>query len=151
MRPIWILTEEFLDEPAPKMEPPGIDPTVDFFEEERRAVAEAGMDDLYNTRKPIAMEEENEIAETYRILKEASQKKRANNRENGQRLLSANGIPFEVKNDGAHLIITLMNGRIWDFWPGTGKYCQRHGIYHRGIRNLIAEIKRYWDYPELLK
>ncbi|MDE2020345.1 MAG: hypothetical protein KGJ13_08425 [Patescibacteria group bacterium] len=46
--------------------------------------------------------EENEITEMWRDIHRAQQEKRASNRENGAAQLTALGIPFESKNNGAH-------------------------------------------------
>lgn len=47
-------------------------------------------------------------------------------------------LQFEVKNDGAHLIVRH-EGQTVDFWPGTGKYKPRKpGARHgRGVFNLL--------------
>lgn len=66
--------------------------------------------------------------------------KRASNRDYSADLLKKNGIEFETKNGGVHLIVTH-NGKIADFWPGTGKFNIRGGFgYQRGVRNLIKSL-----------
>ena len=47
-------------------------------------------------------------------IQEASQQRRASNRANSAALLRANGVPFESKNGGAHLIVRDGSGRIYD-------------------------------------
>ena len=81
-----------------------------------------------------------EMGEMFASMKEASQVKRANNRSSSLQILIDNGIAFESHNSGAHLIINR-NGRIWDFWPGTGKWVER-GInrYRRGVYRLLQAI-----------
>ena len=75
-------------------------------------------------------------------MKEASQKKRASNRENSAALLIKEGIDFYSKNGGAHLIVSG-GGHTFDFWPGTGLWEMRGSTQrHRGVRKLIALIKR---------
>ena len=69
-------------------------------------------------------------------IKEDSYSRRKNNRKNSVELLKAKGIIFEIKNDGAHLIVTGTKGLI-DFWPGTGKYITRTGMKGRGVFNLL--------------
>lgn len=71
-------------------------------------------------------------------LKAESQLRRKTNRERSCSLLRFIGVEFEVKNDGAHLIVRH-NGKTVDFWPGTGKYIPRvpkpkHG---RGVFNML--------------
>lgn len=44
-------------------------------------------------------------------MQEASQQRRASNRANSAALLRANGVPFESKNGGAHLIVRDGSGR----------------------------------------
>lgn len=71
------------------------------------------------------------------IMLEASKKKRASNREHAQHELLRRGIPFEAKNNDAHLIVQGETSLI-DFWPGTGKYIVRaDGKTGRGIRHVI--------------
>lgn len=74
-------------------------------------------------------------------LKEASRARRQCNRERSSAILTEHGVPYEVKNNGAHLVVTHPNG-IADFWPGTGLYQmranQRRG---RGVFNLLRALK----------
>lgn len=55
------------------------------------------------------MAEDETMADFWRDLKpamqEASQQRRASNRDNSAALLRANGVQFESKNGGAHLIV----------------------------------------------
>ncbi len=75
--------------------------------------------------------------EYWRDIKQAKQEKRADNRENSARCLRENGIAFEEKNMGAHLIVTG-NGHTFDFWPGTGLWQMRGSTKrHRGVRSLV--------------
>ena len=75
-------------------------------------------------------------------MKEASQERRAGNRENSAAILRERGIAFEEKNDGAHLIVRH-GGKVADFWPGTGKWRIR-GVeaYKRGVFPLIAALNK---------
>jgi hypothetical protein len=78
-----------------------------------------------------------EIGEIYGAMKEASQEKRANNRQSSAEILKNKGVEFESKNLGAHLIVTGKKGLI-DFWPGTGKFIPRNGGRNgRGVFNLL--------------
>jgi hypothetical protein len=68
--------------------------------------------------------------------------KTAHNRENSAYLLDKNDIEYEVKNGGAHLIVSH-NGLVADFWPGTGKYTIRGtNMYNRGVFNLLKDLNR---------
>lgn len=73
-------------------------------------------------------------------MKQQSQERRANNRNCGAEILRARGIQYDVRNDGAHLIVTH-NGITADFWPGTGKYRIRpSGNYKRGVFKLVRDL-----------
>lgn len=73
--------------------------------------------------------------------REARQQKRADNRVRSTKILVEEGIEFESKNDGAHLIVTS-DGDTYDFWPGTGKWKRRGTrLFLRGIKGLLKEIR----------
>lgn len=73
----------------------------------------------------------------WRDVKEARSEKRASNRTNSAALLRAEGIEFEEKNGGAHLIVKASD-RTMDFWPGTGQWIVRGQAGSRyGVRGLI--------------
>lgn len=80
----------------------------------------------------------------FRGRKEASQRKRASNREASAAMLTAAGVKFQSKNLGAHLIIA--GDVMVDFWPGTGLWIARQPLAGRkegrGVANLIAQIKK---------
>ena len=94
-----------------------------------------------------------ELSETWRAHKAASQQKRASNREQSTALLEAAGIVFEVKNNGAHLIVEGPDSYV-DFWPGTGRWIVRSNKKAGfGVRNLLAYVRQDgdadltgWDY-----
>ncbi|MEY4760653.1 MAG: hypothetical protein RLZZ200_509 [Pseudomonadota bacterium] len=82
--------------------------------------------------------EEMTDSEMWRAHKEQGQAKRASNRENSARLLTEAGIPFESKNNGAHLVVA----GYFDFWPGTGLFMARGSkTKSYGVRNLIERAK----------
>jgi len=57
------------------------------------------------------------------------------------RFLQKEGILFESKNKGAHLIVRH-NGKVIDYWPGTGKFIDRAtGKGKRGIRPLLKYLR----------
>ncbi len=73
-------------------------------------------------------------------MKERSQAKRAENREQSAAILRAAGVVFYAQNDGAHLIV-LRSQSTYDFWPGTGLWKVRGSTQrHRGIRHLLRHI-----------
>lgn len=74
--------------------------------------------------------------EFWRDVREAGRQCRQRNRLYSPTILAERGIHFEVKNGGAHLIVTGRDCLI-DFWPGTGKYIARDGRKGRGVRNLM--------------
>jgi len=77
-----------------------------------------------------------DMGELFNGLKGESQKRRADNRESSAKILEENGIKFESKNMGAHLIVSGDSITI-DFWPGTGKFIVRGGKTGRGVFNLL--------------
>lgn len=80
------------------------------------------------------------VSEWGQAMKQMGQERRAANRENSAELLRQRGVPFEEKNDGAHLIVRY-GGKVVDFWPGTGKYSVRgSGVYKRGVFRLLQDI-----------
>lgn len=69
-----------------------------------------------------------------------SQVRRGENRESSAKILADRSIAFESKNMGAHLIVSH-EGKVVDFWPGTGKYIPRgFGKAGRGVFNLLKVI-----------
>lgn len=79
-------------------------------------------------------------SELWKAFHDAGKAKRASNREASARLLTEAGIPFESKNNGAHLIVEGRECYI-DFWPGTGKWHSRNGDKGFGVRNLLEYAK----------
>lgn len=94
------------------------------------------------------MAEDETMADFWRDVKpamqEASQQRRASNRDNSAALLRANGVQFESKNGGAHLVVRDGIGRIFDFWPGTGLW-QLRGTPQRwrGVHSLLGNIRKH--------
>lgn len=86
-----------------------------------------------------------EDSDAWRERREASQAKRASNRENGARRLRAAGIEFTEHNAGAHLVVA---GR-YDYWPGTGLWQARGDrTQQRGVARLIARIRHNQGRPD---
>jgi hypothetical protein len=84
-------------------------------------------------------DEMGEMVDDFRALKKYRQEKRADNRESSAEYLSVRGVPFTVKNGGAHLIVECEECFI-DFWPGTGKWHSRCGKKGFGVRNLCEFV-----------
>lgn len=81
------------------------------------------------------------MKELFKIMRERSQEKRSHNREQSAELLKNNGINFERKNYGSHLII-LSTPKI-DFYPGTGLWRVRgENKNHRGVRSLLKYLRQ---------
>lgn len=66
----------------------------------------------------------------------------ARNRASSPAILLSHGITFVSKNAGVHLIVSH-NGKVVDFWPGTGKWIGRGNgaAVGRGVFNLIRELE----------
>lgn len=81
----------------------------------------------------------NDLAESYRWMRQRSQAKRERNRTQSPKLLVKAGVNFQSKNYGAHLIIES-EGCAIDFWPGTGRWMIRNGKTGFGIKNLLKHL-----------
>jgi hypothetical protein len=73
---------------------------------------------------------------------ERSKEKRADNRAASTQMLRERGLAFDERNGGAHLIVRVPDGRVFDFWPGTGLWKQRggDGAQRRGVERLLRTI-----------
>ena len=72
--------------------------------------------------------------------------RRADNRASSAEVLAKHGVTHEVKNGGAHIVVSHAD-KVVDFWPGTGKFIPRGaGRPGRGVFNLLkllgVEVKR---------
>lgn len=86
-----------------------------------------------------AENDDDDAAAMWRAYKDASQEKRAANRQDSAQILANQGIPYISHNGGVHLVVC----GLWNFWPGTGKYMEIRGSRQgRGVFNLIALIDR---------
>ena len=82
------------------------------------------------------------ISEWGAAMRDLGKERRANNRTSTPEVLRQHGIAFDVRNDGAHLIVRH-GGKIADLWPGTGKYRIRGASrYRRGVFNLLRDLKK---------
>ena len=82
-----------------------------------------------------------ETIEDYKSIFERKQIDRAAKRDAGAKLMRELGVPFELKNGGAHLILQHKNMTI-DFWPGTSKWLVRgQSRSYQGIELLLTVLK----------
>ena len=83
-----------------------------------------------------------DMGDDFRAWGEMKKAKKEANKVSSTDLLTENGIEFEVKNGGSHLIVNH-NDKIIDFWPSTGKWTIRpSGSCRRGIFRLIKELNK---------
>lgn len=105
----------------------------------------AQVDRLVAGRPAAAVSDDDSMGDFWRDVKAARQEKRADNRAASADLLRSAGIPFESKNNGAHLIVSAM-GKTIDFWPGTGLWMVRgERKQYRGVRRLISSCTPQGD------
>lgn len=96
-----------------------------------------------------------EIGDDFKALREHQRAKKQANQKNSLAELERRGIAYTTANGGVHCIIRHQ-GRVFDFWPSTGKWrertdstksgsfvmtnhCKRDG---RGVFKLVAELER---------
>lgn len=86
-----------------------------------------------------------DISETFKDLRQASQEKREHNRKYSTKLLSSRRIKFKVVNKGYHLIILNdQEENFIDFWPSTGLWKVRGTTERkRGIKSLLEYLKTH--------
>ena len=82
-----------------------------------------------------------DIEDTFKVLKERKQEKRADNMQQSTRFITRKGIYFTSHNNGTHLVIDEPNTGVIDFWPSTGLWIPRNtGRKHRGVLKLATYI-----------
>jgi len=81
------------------------------------------------------------FAATKEQRKQESKRRKRNNLSGTMVMLGKNGISYESKNDGVHLVV-YHDGKVADLWPSTGKFNIRgDNRYFRGVRLLIKIIR----------
>ncbi|AZS50682.1 hypothetical protein DM558_07770 [Entomomonas moraniae] len=81
------------------------------------------------------------MGDIFRDWSEIKKKKRQSNLAYSTNLLIEQGIAFESKNGGVHLIVKADDTLI-DFWPSTGFFTNRKAKRSgRGVRNLIKLVR----------
>ena len=89
------------------------------------------------TERPRGWDSEDFAAE-----RKESKARRSRNRSRGAARLDSDGIPYDSKNAGAHLIVQP-GADVVDYWPGTGLWTFRlDGHEGRGIVRLVAAVRR---------
>lgn len=87
------------------------------------------------------MSSDSDIAVTFKLFKEAKKEKKESNKEWSTNYLAEQGIAFQSKNDGLHLVVDSSKGKV-DFWPSTGLFIRRCDKKEgRGIRRLLKLLK----------
>lgn len=80
-----------------------------------------------------------EHGELMKAFREQSRERKQSNRERSTQRLLENGVKFQSRNDGLHLMIDTPAGRV-NFYPSTGLY---NGVLEgRGVFTLLDELKR---------
>lgn len=88
-------------------------------------------------------------AEVFNALRQGVKERRAKNTVSSTSILRVNKIPFESKNNGAHLIVEGLDGDVFDFWPSTGLFISRKtGLKRRGVRKLLGFCIKSENYIE---
>lgn len=79
-----------------------------------------------------------DTGDDFKAYRDYCRDKRQSNKEKSTALLIENGIKFDSRNDGVHLMIETAKGRV-NFYPSTGLY---NGAFSgRGVFNLLKELK----------
>lgn len=75
--------------------------------------------------------------------KQESQERRARNRDSSASVLRSNGVDFDERSGGVHLIVKVSGTAAIDFWPGSGLWIeratQRRG---RGVFKLVRLVRQ---------
>lgn len=79
------------------------------------------------------------IREDYRERERYSRMKKQANKQYSTHLLIEQGIAFESRDNGLHLVIRTSRGNI-NFFPSTGLY--NGAVKGRGVFNLLEELKK---------
>ena len=79
------------------------------------------------------------MREEFRAYDRYSRMKKQANKQFSTNLLIEQGIIFESRNDGLHLVIRTRKGNI-NFFPSTGLY--NGAVKGRGVYNLLKELKK---------
>jgi hypothetical protein len=80
-----------------------------------------------------------DMGEVFRDYTALRKQKRRDNTRDSTRLLQDQGVPFESRNGGAHLIVD----GVADFWPSTGLFIPRDRTWgkDRGVMRLLKFVR----------
>lgn len=68
----------------------------------------------------------------------------AERRDAAPALLGAAGVAYTTHNNGEHIVVTVPNAGVIDFWPSTGRWIRRWNKRREfGIDRLIAEWRQH--------
>ena len=81
-----------------------------------------------------------ELGDDFKEWNKIKKAKKQENQKSSTQILISEGIEFESRNYGNHLIVQGFDCVI-DFWPSTGKFMARGGRAGRGVRNLLKACK----------
>ena len=91
-------------------------------------------------------DDDDDAGAMWRDIHDQRQLKREQNRTSSIQFLEKQGVPFQLKNGGAHAIIKIGDINI-NFWPGTGLWHSEapFKMESRGVFNLLAFLEqRAW-------
>lgn len=80
-----------------------------------------------------------DMGDMFKDLNIEKKRKKRKNLEWSTNKLKELGVDFESKNDG--ILLVVKNGAdVCNFYPSTGRYMVRCGIWKRGINNLLKDM-----------
>lgn len=81
-----------------------------------------------------------DLGDLFTAMRVEGRRRRESNRNTSPAILEKHGVAFEVKDNGAHLVV-WHGDLVADFWPGTGKYKLRSApTYKRGVFPLLRDL-----------
>lgn len=87
-----------------------------------------------------------DMADDFKALRKEAQVRRSRKRAEGASRLAREGVKFQSRNWGAHLVVEHPGRGLIDFWPGTGLWRARYKDHvqtqGRGVQNLINHLRR---------
>jgi len=82
-----------------------------------------------------------DMGEVFREMTRYKKAKRKSNTCSSTKVLQDQGVDFESKNNGAHLIVRRLD-KVIDFWPSTGIWIDRATkTKKRGVFELLKYLK----------
>ena len=100
-----------------------------------------------------------DMGEFFRAMDAHKKARRKDNTDKSTEILRVIGVDYEIKNHGAHIIVSYGEGLKIDFWPSTGVWIprdtqkKRRGVFrlleYIGIDPGEAKVKSRQPKPEL--